>query len=62
MVKMANDPNVVDPMKLESESERPHGLSDIDYAARFTKDKHFDKHGEDLGEIRNWKRPAGSAE
>lgn len=39
--------NVVDLMKLQSESEHPHGLSDADYDALFTKDKHivFGYHG-----------------
>ena len=39
--------NVVDLMKLQSASEHPHGLSDIDYDALFTKDKHiiFGYHG-----------------
>ena len=31
--------NVVDLMKLQSASEHPHGLSDMDYDAMFTKDK-----------------------
>jgi xylulose-5-phosphate/fructose-6-phosphate phosphoketolase len=33
--------NVVDLMKLQSESEHPHGLSDHDYDSLFTKDKHI---------------------
>ena len=33
--------NVVDLMKLQSASEHPHGLSDADYDALFTKDKHI---------------------
>jgi xylulose-5-phosphate/fructose-6-phosphate phosphoketolase len=33
--------NVVDLMKLQSASEHPHGLSDRDYDALFTKDKHI---------------------
>ena len=33
--------NVVDLMKLQSESEHPHGLSDQDYDSLFTKDKHI---------------------
>jgi xylulose-5-phosphate/fructose-6-phosphate phosphoketolase len=39
--------NVVDLMKLQSQSEHPHGLSDADYNALFTKDKHivFGFHG-----------------
>ena len=39
--------NVVDLMKLQSESEHPHGLSDGDYDALFTRDKHviFAFHG-----------------
>ncbi len=39
--------NVVDLMKLQSSSEHPHGLSDVDYDALFTKDKHiiFGFHG-----------------
>jgi xylulose-5-phosphate/fructose-6-phosphate phosphoketolase len=39
--------NVVDLMKLESASEHPHGLSEVDYDALFTKDKHiiFGFHG-----------------
>jgi xylulose-5-phosphate/fructose-6-phosphate phosphoketolase len=39
--------NVVDLMRLESKSEHPHGLSDSDYDALFTKDKHviFAYHG-----------------
>jgi len=39
--------NVVDLMKLQSESEHPHGLSDRDYDSLFTKDKHiiFNFHG-----------------
>lgn len=39
--------NVVDLMKLQSASEHPHGLSDQDYDAIFTKDKHiiFNFHG-----------------
>ena len=39
--------NVVDLMKLQSASEHPHGLSDKDYDAIFTKNKHiiFNYHG-----------------
>jgi xylulose-5-phosphate/fructose-6-phosphate phosphoketolase len=39
--------NVVDLMKLQSASEHPHGLSDTDYDALFTRDKHiiFGFHG-----------------
>jgi len=39
--------NVVDLMKLQSESEHPHGLSETDYDSLFTKDKHiiFGFHG-----------------
>jgi xylulose-5-phosphate/fructose-6-phosphate phosphoketolase len=39
--------NVVDLMKLQSSSEHPHGLSEVDYDALFTKDKHivFGFHG-----------------
>jgi xylulose-5-phosphate/fructose-6-phosphate phosphoketolase len=39
--------NVVDLMRLESKSEHPHGLSDTDYDALFTRDKHiiFAYHG-----------------
>ncbi len=39
--------NVVDLMKLEPSTEHPHGLSDKDYDALFTKDKHiiFGFHG-----------------
>ncbi len=39
--------NIVDLMKLTSQSEHPHGLSDPDYDALFTKDKHiiFGFHG-----------------
>lgn len=39
--------NVVDLMKLQPQSEHPHGLSDADYDAIFTKDKHivFAYHG-----------------
>ena len=39
--------NVVDLMKLQSASEHPHGLSENDYDALFTKDKHivFGFHG-----------------
>ncbi|MGD0102668.1 MAG: phosphoketolase family protein [Rhodopila sp.] len=39
--------NVVDLMKLQSASEHPHGLSETDYDALFTKDKHiiFGFHG-----------------
>jgi xylulose-5-phosphate/fructose-6-phosphate phosphoketolase len=33
--------NVVDLMKLQSESEHPHGLSDTDYDSLFTTDKHI---------------------
>lgn len=33
--------NVVDLMKLEPETEGPHGLSDSDYDSLFTKDKHI---------------------
>lgn len=33
--------NVVDLMKLQSESEHPHGLCDYDYDSLFTKDKHI---------------------
>jgi len=33
--------NVVDLMKLQSQSEHPHGLSDTDYDSLFTKDKHI---------------------
>ena len=39
--------NVVDLMKLEPQSEHPHGLSDTDFDALFTRDKHviFAFHG-----------------
>ncbi len=39
--------NVVDLMKLQSASEHPHGLSEIDYDSLFTQDKHiiFGFHG-----------------
>jgi len=39
--------NVVDLMRLQSSSEHPHGLSDVDYDSLFTKDKHiiFGFHG-----------------
>ncbi len=39
--------NVVDLMRLQSSSEHPHGLSDLDYDSLFTKDKHiiFAYHG-----------------
>ncbi len=39
--------NVVDLMKLEPDTEGPHGLSDTDYDSLFTKDKHiiFAYHG-----------------
>ena len=39
--------NVVDLMKLQPKSEHPHGLSDTDYDALFTRDKHiiFGFHG-----------------
>ncbi len=39
--------NVVDLMKLQPQSEHPHGLSDNDYDSLFTKDKHiiFNFHG-----------------
>jgi xylulose-5-phosphate/fructose-6-phosphate phosphoketolase len=39
--------NVVDLMKLQPQDEHPHGLSDMDYDALFTKDKHivFGFHG-----------------
>jgi len=39
--------NVVDLMKIQSQSEHPHGLSDMDYDSLFTKDKHiiFNFHG-----------------
>jgi xylulose-5-phosphate/fructose-6-phosphate phosphoketolase len=39
--------NVVDLMRLEPKSEHPHGLSETDYDALFTKDKHiiFGFHG-----------------
>ena len=39
--------NVVDLMKLQPQSEHPHGLSDYDFDALFTKDKHviFAFHG-----------------
>ncbi len=33
--------NVVDLMKLQSQSEHPHGLCDTDYDSLFTKDKHI---------------------
>ena len=33
--------NVVDLMKLQPKSEHPHGLSETDYDALFTKDKHI---------------------
>jgi xylulose-5-phosphate/fructose-6-phosphate phosphoketolase len=33
--------NVVDLMKLQSQSEHPHGLSDADYDSLFTPDKHI---------------------
>ena len=34
--------NVVDLMKLQSSSEHPHGLSDLDYDSLFTKDIYRD--------------------
>jgi len=39
--------NVVDLMKLQSSSEHPHGLNELDYDSLFTKDKHiiFGFHG-----------------
>jgi xylulose-5-phosphate/fructose-6-phosphate phosphoketolase len=39
--------NVVDLMRLQSQSEHPHGLSETDYNALFTRDKHiiFGFHG-----------------
>jgi xylulose-5-phosphate/fructose-6-phosphate phosphoketolase len=39
--------NIVDLMRLQSESEHPHGLSDTDYDSLFTTDKHiiFGFHG-----------------
>jgi len=39
--------NVVDLMKMQSSSEHPHGLSEVDYDSIFTKDKHiiFNFHG-----------------
>jgi len=39
--------NVVDLMKLQSESEHPHGMSDADYDSIFTRNKHiiFNFHG-----------------
>jgi len=39
--------NVVDLMKLQPQTEHPHGLSDTDYDSLFTKDKHiiFGFHG-----------------
>lgn len=39
--------NVVDLMRLQPNSEHPHGLNDIDYDSLFTKDKHiiFNFHG-----------------
>jgi xylulose-5-phosphate/fructose-6-phosphate phosphoketolase len=36
--------NVVDLMKLQPQSEHPHGLSDKDYDSLFTKDKHIILH------------------
>jgi len=33
--------NVVDLMKLQPQSEHPHGMSDIDYDSLFTRDKHI---------------------
>ena len=33
--------NVVDLMRLQSASEHPHGLDDVDYDGLFTKDKHI---------------------
>lgn len=33
--------NVVDLMKLQSQSEHPHGLNEMDYDSLFTKDKHI---------------------
>lgn len=33
--------NIVDLMKLQPESESPHGLSDVDFDSIFTKDKHI---------------------
>ncbi|MBU6453803.1 MAG: phosphoketolase family protein [Cyanobacteria bacterium REEB67] len=33
--------NVVDLMRLQSASEHPHGLSEVDYDSLFTKDKHI---------------------
>jgi len=33
--------NVVDIMKLEPDTESPHGLSDVDYDSIFTRDKHI---------------------
>jgi phosphoketolase len=58
--------NVVDLMKLQSQSEHPHGLSDTDYDALFTKDKliehkvYINQHGEDMAGIRNWKWPGNT--
>ncbi|RNL56059.1 phosphoketolase family protein [Pedobacter jejuensis] len=39
--------NVVDLMKMQSSSEHPHGLSEVDYDSIFTRDKHiiFNFHG-----------------
>jgi len=39
--------NVVDLMKLQPQSEHPHGLSETDYDSLFTRDKHiiFGFHG-----------------
>jgi len=38
---------VVDLMKLQSSTEHPHGLNDVDYDSLFTRDKHviFAFHG-----------------
>src|SRR3989339_357363 len=59
--------NIVDLMKLQPQSEHPHGLSDADFDSLFTKDKqvmqdtliehkeYITKHGEDMPEILNWK-------
>jgi phosphoketolase len=53
--------NVVDLMRLQPESEHPHGMSDAEFDALFTTDRRIScraftrEQGEDAPEITGWK-------